>query len=456
MDNNFLYVRVKNNKCWDKISHINYEKYNLPEKICPENDNKYIIKGNWGNVNLDKLVSEIINCAGSDVLIAAGTTDKDSNKCTYHLFLGEIEKTKSGKEKPIIYSDDHKIGKKKYLNIFDWIQKDVFKIDSEAKVMLADFGVFSGGDMPYDYYKWFVKADEISDFSPEGKAVAFTGGFKNREKLENYIEKNGGKISYKVNGKTALLVVGLHDESAIKNKKLSDAALLNESGKIIPIISEKEFETWKDNRNKPKAKPSLVDGPFMFGSYVQSTKSGATSEPIEWIVLEENKTKQLIISKYIIDVKPFDLEDVYVPIWEESYLRRWLNDEFFKTAFSPEEQQRILKSKISNVGTTFKTSGSTEDYVFLLRDADLKKYFKTTSERKAMGTDAAFSIGSKETEGKAGCFSDNSESPFGCWRLRTMGNSAANYVDQFGIKDDLLETQEPLGIRPALWIKKSL
>lgn len=55
----------------------------------------------------------------------------------------------------------------------------------------------------------------------------------------------------------------------------------------------------------------------------------------------------LCISKYLLDCKPYhkSLEKV---TWENCTLRKWLNNGFLFTAFSPEEREKILLSNVKN------------------------------------------------------------------------------------------------------------
>lgn len=105
-----------------------------------------------------------------------------------------------------------------------------------------------------------------------------------------------------------------------------------------------------------------------FGTYPQSSASGKTKEPIEWMVLEKKNGLSLLLSTKIIDQVPF-----FYPIfndndffdeneflreaeveekdshWEYSFIRKYLNDEFLNNAFSPEE---ISKINCTNVLST--------------------------------------------------------------------------------------------------------
>lgn len=459
MKNNFLYIRVKNEDCWKMLEQIDYKKYGIMRPILDEGDGKFIIRDDWECRYIKKLMKDIIQCAGRGVLAVTGTVDTDAKSYTYELFMGEFYTGKNGDKKASTYGGEGTVTRRKYNNIREWISKEVFKIDKEAEVILNSFGVYNGWDMPFEYQKLFVTAADIEDFDLKGKKVAFTGTFKNyREKLEEFVEKKGGKVVGSISGTTDLLVVGLEDGFVLNNKKFLNGVHQNDSEKsadsVLPLISEHEFMAWKKMKAGGSKKKNEKNDGIAFGRYMQKTGHDACKEPIEWIVLKEEKTKLLVISKYILDVKLFIDSDMDDPAWDESFIRSWLNGEFMQTAFTAEEQDRIIKTKLSNKGTSYKYCGDTEDFLFLLRDADLKKYFPSSSDAIAIGTEWAFEKGTKLTDEELGCFETDKEELIGCWRLRTGGMYNANYVNWAGFKDDEMGSWEPLGVRPVMWLKK--
>ena len=76
----------------------------------------------------------------------------------------------------------------------------------------------------------------------------------------------------------------------------------------------------------------------MFGSYPQE-KDG-TEKPIEWMVMKKERNKVLLLSKYILDVKPYN-EKCEEVTWETSDIRNWLNVKFYRTAFNNIEKEKI-------------------------------------------------------------------------------------------------------------------
>ena len=191
-----------------------------------------------------------------------------------------------------------------------------------------------------------------------------------------------------------------------------------------------------------------------FGTY--------NGEAIEWQVLEEMDDKKILLSKYILDAKPFNDEDINVS-WDNSTIRKWLNGEFYESAFSSDEKSQILKSKVENLmneDTNMSSGSDTEDYVYLLSIDEVKKYFyKEDSDNKFIKELATKKVAILDEDKIALCPTKNKwyseNSPF--W-LRTTGlyeDDAAHvnfdgYVSVSGTTVNFAKN----GIRPVLAIKK--
>lgn len=126
-----------------------------------------------------------------------------------------------------------------------------------------------------------------------------------------------------------------------------------------------------------------------FGNYPQD-KDG-TEKPIEWIVMKKEGNQVLLLSKYVLDAKPYneEFEDV---TWETSDIRQWLNNEFYTTAFNKTEKAKIQTSLIKNEDNSeYGTSGGndTEDKVFLLSEKEAETLFSDEEERIAKATEYA-------------------------------------------------------------------
>ena len=198
-----------------------------------------------------------------------------------------------------------------------------------------------------------------------------------------------------------------------------------------------------------------------FGTYPQ-TKTGKDQTPIEWVVLDYNKTDQkvLLISKYGLDVQPYN--DKFTNIsWENCSLRAWLNKKFLDTAFSAEEQTAILTTKVDNSASQGydewdpKSEKDTQDKIFLLSYMEAHRYLGVTYEEsnmksRAAPTDYAKAHGAYTLSGYETVDGEMS----GDWWLRSHGfyKKHAIFVRWDGTIYRLDVNYESVCVRPVFWL----
>lgn len=101
--------------------------------------------------------------------------------------------------------------------------------------------------------------------------------------------------------------------------------------------------------------------------------------------------------------------------WENCDLRKWLNHDFLKAAFSEEESARIKVSELSNDDNPeYHTRGgnSTKDRVFCLSIAEAEQYFRDDEERQCQPTEYARNQGAWVSDSTSCCY----------WWLRSPGD----------------------------------
>lgn len=115
-----------------------------------------------------------------------------------------------------------------------------------------------------------------------------------------------------------------------------------------------------DNSNFKKLIHKYIKTTIFFGQYPQSY-DGKESEMIEWYVIDyEYKTnKALIMSKYALDYRRLSDEEGKTT-WEKCALRKWLNNYFFKKAFSEKDREAIYETECRDTGS------KTSDRIFIL------------------------------------------------------------------------------------------
>ena len=213
-------------------------------------------------------------------------------------------------------------------------------------------------------------------------------------------------------------------------------------------------------RGEPLKPIIAVRDEVKYGRYPQ-TSSGTDNTPIEWIVLEVQGGKALLISKYALDCKQYNTSYLSVT-WEKCTLRTWLNDEFINRAFSTQEQSAILTTTVDNslsqnrIGWGLKGSINTQDRIFLLSYAEANQYLDVewadsdNKKARVAPTDYAISQGALTRSD----YTTKDDKAAADWWLRSPGPSPyeASCVQTYGSLDYYGITRSRVVVRPAFWI----
>jgi len=193
------------------------------------------------------------------------------------------------------------------------------------------------------------------------------------------------------------------------------------------------------------------------GSFEQDNNPDNGPEAIEWIVLDVQDGKSLLVSTCILDARKYN--ETYAEItWEDCSLRAWLNDAFFASVFREEEQSAILTVETDNSAaqgcSRFRTSGgnNTQDRVFLLSYAETERYFSSEAARRCPVTDYSAARGAHTS------YSHADKRLNGLWWLRSPGNAQyrVSVVYSGGALNVTYASKESGGVRPALWLDPDL
>ena len=184
-----------------------------------------------------------------------------------------------------------------------------------------------------------------------------------------------------------------------------------------------------------------------FGSYPQQHEG--KKEPVEWLVLEKQENKVLLISKYALESKDYNDKSMDIT-WESCTLRKWLNKEFLDTAFDKEQKKQIAETILKNADNRecdTRGGNDTLDKIFLLSIDEVEKYFSSD--------DATLCQPTRYATAKGVSAGDNVNC---AWWLRSPGfwQSSAAYVFYEG---GINAYGCPFGfdsvnfaVRPALWV----
>lgn len=182
---------------------------------------------------------------------------------------------------------------------------------------------------------------------------------------------------------------------------------------------------------------------------------------INWRVVDVQGEKALVISDLILDCKPYQ-KDSKVNSWADSYLRSYLNGDFYKKTFSSSEKKRIVSTKlVNNINPESSSSFGTDttDKIFIFSVEEAERYFTKDKDRIAYADRKAPAllyspVNSLDTNPYEGVYQNYTA---WSWWLRTPGQSEddpeALYVSLKGEVQSYNINSDEIGIRPAMWIK---
>jgi len=221
-----------------------------------------------------------------------------------------------------------------------------------------------------------------------------------------------------------------------------------------------------DDKKKVFNKTLLAksDGMVSFGAYPQASyPPSAVNEktPIFWHVLDRADGGLFLLSEKILECIRYDFSFKETS-WQDSDIRKWLNNEFYNEAFNSEEKTRILLRRcIGNGAGSQNDLPETDDRVFLLNSAEVEKYKSEpgadlrVSKFRASGTHRA-----KRNGLYVNYLGDYGSDGYSWWWLRNRGfgsKACAAYVHIGGEADEKnngsLAVRGDLGARPAIILK---
>jgi len=281
----------------------------------------------------------------------------------------------------------------------------------------------------------------------------YRGYFWNDTGVDIMLEKDGSEkrtVSFELNQGKYTICVSAYNENALDKYTNSDE---------VEITINKPFKGkgYADAYDFSKTKVGDI---IRFGTYEQDNDFENGNENIEWIVLKKNAKRMLVVSRYILDCLPYNI-DTEGSTWETCTLRKWLNKKFYNAAFNKTEKALIKKVKIRNDDNErYNTDGGnkTRDRVFLLSNSEVRKYlddinvysnYPDETYVRCIATDYARSCGLPSFL-------------YGCsdWWTRTPGECSrdASYVDSRGIIElagygqHYYGYDDFFGVRPAMYI----
>ena len=115
-------------------------------------------------------------------------------------------------------------------------------------------------------------------------------------------------------------------------------------------------------------------------------------ENIRWVMTDIVGNRFLLVSESIIGIQEFNRIDSSLT-WKNSFLRKWLNGDFYDKAFSQEEKRLIVQTEVPNDSENprkWEKYNSTKDKVFLLSREELEKYYPNEKDREVFIDSSAY------------------------------------------------------------------
>ncbi|MCR5136275.1 MAG: serine/threonine protein kinase [Oscillospiraceae bacterium] len=221
-----------------------------------------------------------------------------------------------------------------------------------------------------------------------------------------------------------------------------------------PVISKPSSESSLTSSLGSASTSYSVGDIVTFGQYEQDNNLSNGKEEVEWIVLDVQDNKALLISRYGLDAKAYNTSYLLVT-WENCTLRNWLNSTFLDSAFSADEQKAIMTTVVDNSkkqgNSKWNTDGGndTSDQIFLLSYNEANMYFSSNESRQCKPTEYALANGAYVYDG------EGRANGYGVWWLRSPGSSQlyAALVSSIGGLNYCLSVKlADYVVRPAFWL----
>ena len=244
-----------------------------------------------------------------------------------------------------------------------------------------------------------------------------------------------------------------------KAKRLIEEGFYAEAYDLLKGLNDRESAElaaqYCFRAQKSRLHDVTVGSTILFGTYEQDNDQSNGAEEIEWIVLDVQDGKALLLSRYGLEAKPYSTESKNAT-WETCTLRAWLNGPFLNTAFTDEEQARLRTVTVTadeNPEYDTDPGGDTQDKVYLLSIDEAERCFASDDERKCYPTEKALTyhawLLNEDCGGSGECH----------WWLRSPGDypgRAALVSDDGSVLPDgwHVSSQDP-AVRPVIMLQLS-
>lgn len=304
---------------------------------------------------------------------------------------------------------------------FDW--KEYF--NERADLIFAAYDAYENSreDVTYLHYDWDCGFDDFDEnkanfmrkcIIDEIKKLANEGNIEAKYRLANVYEK------------------GIFLEQNLELAFKYHTELMNEGGYPHSAMFYYENHVPRDRESYQIPAELKIGDEFYLGELID--------EPLKWKVVELQEDGPVVISEKILAVLPYGNNGAD---YEHSYVRKWLNDQFFEKAFTIEEKKNILEEEYYAMSFSNDTYGQKillKDYLFLPYSANI---------------DSWYGEGKDEWKVEHTQFSLKTERSDDCWLLDVYNSSCPKHVNANNKSTRLrFNAGCKLGVRPIMILKK--
>lgn len=245
----------------------------------------------------------------------------------------------------------------------------------------------------------------------------------------------------------------LYGKSAYQDMGIRPALWINTAmtGGKIELIDD---SIWEKKSTETENGEFEAGDIIQLGKYPQNRFNNDEHQMLEWVILDIVGTKAIAITEECIDVKKYDESDEMLS-WNETSLRNWLNEEFYKNTFSDKEKESIVLRDVKTRKTYDPNDeikpkpefgceyDHSNDYVTVLSEEEVIQYMPEPEDRMAKLSGYAFNI-------KASCNYER----YGIWltRMQKSDIGILNVVMPWGECEQVSFDEYKCSVRPVIMI----
>lgn len=227
------------------------------------------------------------------------------------------------------------------------------------------------------------------------------------EAVETDVEKAQRLLDEEQYEEAYALLSSLDSEGLVKESKYERAVRLYGEGDLAAasaLFSGLDYKDSEDYLQRIDAaglyaalSETETGKTLCFGVYEQDGNPENGKEPIEWLVLDRQEDHVLLLSLKALDCVDFGTKGHYSVSWEDSFIRTWLNEEFYSGTFSDTEKLLIAPVDTGAEEYALADGDESADRVFLLSVTEAERCLPGDAAKQCCCTQYAIGNGSWHT-----------------------------------------------------------